>query len=174
MPLEWHQGLSVGVEAIDAEHRQILRRMRQLATALIAERPQEFRGALKFLQDHLVEHFANEELWMSDAGYPGTREHVRLHADLLDRVASAREQALGAPAEVALAAADLADALEEHMISEDLKLARFFTARENLRLLAEAGPGVGAALTPIPGSVAPVRPGRDLRQLEASEEPSLS
>ena len=37
--------------------------------------------------------------------------------------------------------------------TDDLKLARFWTARENLRRLAEAGPGVGAALTPIPGMV---------------------
>ncbi len=49
------------------------------------------------------------------------------------------------------------------MQGDDLKLARFWTARENLRRLAEAGPGVGASLTPIPGmlTVAPPKPRHD-------------
>ncbi len=47
----------------------------------------------------------------------------------------------------------VARALDQHMRSDDLKVGRFVTARENLRKLAEAGPGVGMALTPIPGTL---------------------
>ena len=54
----------------------------------------------------------------------------------------------------------VARALAAHMRGEDLRLGRFLTARENLRRLAEAGPGVGVTLTPVPGSAATVSPAR--------------
>jgi hypothetical protein len=93
---------------------------------------------------------------MAEAGYPGAREHARAHAALLEAFAGAR-QAPEEAGELSLAALDLAAALDAHMRTEDVKVARFVTARENLRLLAEAGPGVGASLTPLPGGHAPVR-----------------
>jgi hemerythrin len=156
MPFDWDEGLSVGVEHLDVEHRQILRRVRQLAGAVIDGRPEEIRGSLKFLHGYLVEHFSHEEDWMAETGYPAAREHARLHAEMLDVVTSARLRARETPNALVRAAADLAAALDEHMRTEDLKLGRFFTARENLKALAEAGPGVGVALTPIPGSMTAV------------------
>jgi hypothetical protein len=79
---------------------------------------------------------------------------------MLERFADARRRAKDDPVELGRSAADLAAELEEHMRTDDVKLTRFSTARENLRLLAEAGPGVGAALTPLPGSYTAVRPAR--------------
>ncbi len=153
VPLAWDEGFSVGVDMIDVEHRQILRRVRQLAGAIAVGSQQEIRGALKLLHAYLVERFADEEIWMLDGGYPGARDHARLHAAILDRVAFARKDATAAPGVLARAAADLAEVLDEHMRGEDLKAARFFTARENLRQLAEAGTKL-AALTPLPGALA--------------------
>jgi hemerythrin-like metal-binding protein len=155
--MEWDAALSVGVEQIDVEHRQILRRARQLEIAVKEGRPEEIRGALKVLDACLHDQFASEEGWMAEAGYPGAAEHGRIHAGILDDVAAARHGSLPSPAALAGAAADLVAKLERHMCIDDLKLGRFHTARENLRLLAEAGPGVGAALTPIPGMLAPYR-----------------
>jgi hemerythrin len=157
MAFDWDEALSVGVEQLDAEHRQILRRVRRLANAVIDGRPEEIRGTLKFLHGFLVEHFAIEEDWMAESGYPGTREHARHHTAMLDAVTAARLRAADEPRALLRAAADLAAALDEHMRTEDLKLGRFFTARENLKVLAEAGTVRGLALTPIPGSVAAVR-----------------
>ncbi len=144
-------------EQLDVEHRQILRRVRQLASAIAERRREEIPGALKFLHGYLGEHFAHEDAWMADAGYPGGREHARLHSAMLEAFAETRARIQDDPVQLARVAADLVSALEEHMRTEDLKLSRFATARENLRKLAEAGPGVGAALTPLPGSHAIVR-----------------
>ncbi len=165
--MEWDHGLSLGVERMDVEHRQIVRRVRQIAAAVAEGRPEEILGTLRFLGPYLVQHFQHEEAWMAEVGYPGAGEHARIHAVMLEAVTDAREQASGEAGDLGRAAADLAAALDEHMRSEDLKLGRFFTARENLRLLAEAGPGVGVALTPLPGSLAAVRPAR----LEPEEPP---
>ena len=154
MTVDWEDGMSVGVESIDVHHRQVWRRIRHLANAVSDGRADEVRAALRFLQSYLAEHHAEEERWMADAGYPGAREHTRVHADLLERIRSVGEPGARAPVKTLLQTADwVARMLEQHMRTDDLKLGRFWTARENLRRLAESGPGVGASLTPIPGSL---------------------
>lgn len=156
MTVDWEEGMSVGVEAIDVHHRQVWRRIRHLANAVSDGRSDEVRAALRFLQSYLADHNAEEERWMAEAGYPGAREHLRAHAELMERIRSTRELGAGVHVKTLLQTADwVARMLEEHMRNDDLKLGRFWTARENLRILAERGPGVGASLTPIPGSLAP-------------------
>jgi hemerythrin len=155
--LDWDDGMSVGVDAIDALHRQVWRRIRHLANAVSDGHADEVRSALHLLQGYLEERVPEEERWMEDAGYPGAREHIRGHAEILARIAAARESEHPELAKPLFETADwVARALEAHMRTEDLKLGRFWTARENLRRLAEAGPGVGAALTPLPGSLEPI------------------
>jgi hemerythrin len=154
--------ITVGVEKLDAEHRQIVRRVGQISAAAAAGRADEVASGLKFLHLFLAEHFGDEEGWMMEAGYPGLPEHRRLHTDVLQAFAEAR--AGDDPGRLSRAAVELCAVLEEHMRAEDVKIARFFTARENLRRLAEAGPGVGACLTPLPGSHAPVAPGDPTRR----------
>ncbi len=148
--------MSVGVEALDVHHRQVWRRVRQLAIAVSDGETDEVRGSLRFLHGYLSEHDAEEERWMAEAGYPGAIEHGRAHASIVERIQAARGDAAAAPKALLEAAAWVARALEDHMRGDDLKLGRFLTARENLRRLAEEGPGVGATLTPIPGSARPV------------------
>ncbi len=142
---------SLGVEWIDAEHRLILRRVERLASVAAEGSPEELRGALRLLTASLEDHWRHEEEWMAEQGYTAAGDHGRQHALLLERLGEARAVAkAGGPA--ARAAADLAHALREHMRTEDLKLARFFAARENLRRLAGGTGGKGPALTPIPGA----------------------
>jgi hemerythrin len=152
---DWEEEMSVGVESLDAHHRQVWRRVRHLAKAVSEGDAADVRSSLRLLHSHLAEHQAEEERWMEEAGYPGAREHVRGHAAVLERIAAARaDESAGSDLHLLEAADWIARALEGHMRSDDLKLARFWTARENLRRLAEAGPGIGAALTPIPGMLA--------------------
>lgn len=161
---DWEEGMTVGVESLDVHHRQVLRRIRHLARAVSEGDAVDLRSSLRFLQAYLAEHQREEEQWMEDAGYPGAREHLRSHAAILERIAAARADTSAGWDRRLLEAADwVAGALESHMRGDDLKLGRFWTARENLRKLAEAGPGVGASLTPIPGMFPahPPRPGRD-------------
>lgn len=156
---DWEEDMSVGVEAVDASHRQLWRRIRHLASAVGDGEAGAVRSSLRLLHATLVEQHAEEERWMEEAGYPGAREHERAHAALRGRLAALGGEA-GAGVERRLLAAveAVAREVEEHMRTDDLKLGRFWTARENLRRLAEAGPGIGAALTPIPGRLAAVRP----------------
>ncbi len=158
---DWEEAMTVGVESLDVHHRQVLRRIRHLARAVTEGDAADLRASLRFLQAYLAERQREEEQWMEDAGYPGAREHVRAHAAILERIAAARAD--GTDRALLEAAESVAGALEAHMRTDDLKLGRFWTARENLRKLAEAGPGVGTTLTPIPGMLRaePPRPRRD-------------
>lgn len=157
MSLDWDEKMSVGVGELDVHHRQVLRRVRQVANAVTTGEARQVRKALAQIEAYLAAHHAGEEVWMEEAGYPAAKEHARAHAGIVERIRLAREDA-GAGSEVRLVAAAewLARALEAHMRNEDVKLGRFWTARQNLRLLAEKGPGVGASLTPIPGMLSAV------------------
>jgi hemerythrin-like metal-binding protein len=156
---DWEPEMSVGVELLDVHHRQVWRRVRHLARSVSEGEVSDVRSSLRLLHGYLCEHHAAEERWMEGAGYPGAREHVRAHAAIVERAAEARaDDAVGAERRLLAAADWLARALAAHMQTDDLKLGRFWTARENLRKLAEAGPGVGAALTPIPGMLRTLTP----------------
>lgn len=87
---------------------------------------------------------------MLEAGYPGAREHARLHVENADRIRRAWEGPLD-PRALRGTADWVGRMLHDHIRSEDVKLGRFWTARQNLRRLAENAPG--ASLTPLPGSV---------------------
>ena len=159
MSVQWTEGMSVGVEIIDAHHRHIWRRIRHVESAAAEGRAEEVRAALRFLHTYLVAHQADEEQWMLEAGYPGAREHARLHVEIADRIRSAWEGPLDSR-ELQATADWVGRTLQAHIRSEDVKLGRFWTARQNLRRLAENAPG--ASLTPLPGSVeAPRKPERE-------------
>ncbi len=149
----------MGVEEIDARRRQILRRVRHLVNSVSAGHPEEIRAAMRYLHTALAENHAFEEAWMCDAGYPAAREHGRAHTVILERLAAARADAApGAEGRLVPAADEVVAMLDQHMEKDDLKLVRFWIARENLRRLAEEGPGAGMSLTPIPGRLATVAP----------------
>jgi hemerythrin len=158
---------SVGVDALDAEHRHVRRRLRQLAAGAAEGRADVVRGALLRLHAELSARLEAEERWIAQVGYPGEREHARAHRLLLRRLEAARA---AEPRALLAAAGELCDAVEAHLRYEDLKLGRFWTARQNLRRLAEGT----VALTPIPvGTPLPARatppPGAAARRDPAAE-----
>jgi len=155
---DWEDGLFFGVEEIDVQHRVILRRLRQLTAAAAEGRAAEVRAGLRFLERYLGDHFGLEERWMAEQGYPGGREHERAHAALRDAISLARRTIDEQGGAGAAPAARIASALLEHLRTEDQRLGQFWTARENLRRLAEREPGTGVQLAPIPGFARAVAP----------------
>jgi hemerythrin-like metal-binding protein len=150
---EWEPA-SLGDERLDGQRRHLVRRLRALGAAVIGGKIDEVGACLRILSLSLAEHWRDEERWMEEVGYPGISDHARHHDALLARLAAA-----GGPQamrDVARAAAELADALEEHMQSEDVKLGRFVAARANFKAMAEARGGKGPALTPLPGTLTPI------------------
>jgi hemerythrin len=80
MPIEWSPKLAVGVEAIDAQHRELFQRVNGLVAALEARHGEaEVARLVQFLGDYVVRHFADEERLMVRVGYPDAPAHKTLH-----------------------------------------------------------------------------------------------
>lgn len=132
MALEWTQELSVGVDEIDAQHRELFRRAAGLLEGLRRGEPAEIAGLVDFLHAYAVEHFGAEEHFMRTTRYPGyvrhKAEHDRFIADLL---AFAREHdAKGAGAFLAVKMNRwLVQWLTEHVSGTDTELGKFLVRR---------------------------------------------
>jgi hemerythrin-like metal-binding protein len=71
--LEWDARLSVGNEAVDAQHQSLLAQCKALADCLDGNDPaaeREFRQLFKTLIAFSREHFAAEEALLTQSGYP--------------------------------------------------------------------------------------------------------
>jgi hemerythrin len=82
--LAWRPEYAVGIESIDAAHRGIIERIAALQRAASAGEPASaLMPRLRELEESTVAHYADEESRMAAAGYPGLREHARIHQSTL-------------------------------------------------------------------------------------------
>ncbi len=88
MPImSWDPSLDLGVASMNDEHREILEVMNRIYDA-------QAQGRSGAAIDQLVarlgavctRHFADEEAYMAQIGYPGLSTHRQLHQQLLERV----------------------------------------------------------------------------------------
>ena len=78
--VEWTEQLSVGVEEIDAQHRELYRRVDRFLAALAEKRgAAELEPLVRFLGDYVREHFAEEQRLMEFCFYPALGEHLEEH-----------------------------------------------------------------------------------------------
>lgn len=92
MPLEWTSDLSVGDEEIDAQHREIFRRVARLIEGAQRGEPEELAGLVQYLHEYAVTHFGAEEGRMRGARYPELARHKAEHDRFLsDLLAIGRE-----------------------------------------------------------------------------------
>lgn len=84
---EWNPKMSVGVESIDAEHKQLIADLNELYEALHARKSKE---RLAEILDKLIlsasVHFRNEEDCFEKTGYPDREAHGLEHEDLLRQI----------------------------------------------------------------------------------------
>ncbi len=130
--LEWTPALSVGVEEIDAQHRELFRRAARLLDRIHGGEPEELGQLVEFLHRYAVEHFGAEEEHMRRTRFPGylrhKAEHDRFASDLL---ALAREhERSGAGAFMSLKVNHwLTEWLREHVSGTDAELGKFLVRR---------------------------------------------
>ena len=79
MALQWTSTLSVGVEEIDAQHRELFVRVDRLHDAMLRRDRSEAAALLAFLLDYAVVHFEAEERLMAATGYPEAARHREEH-----------------------------------------------------------------------------------------------
>jgi hemerythrin len=81
MKFEWDQTLSVGVQEIDDQHKELIQRINDLREAVGEGRGKsEIGKTLKFLEEYVDEHFGTEERFMGLHPYAGSSGHHKAHA----------------------------------------------------------------------------------------------
>lgn len=81
--IPWNKRYELGVEAIDKEHKQLFATINKLLALGEEEEKKEWvcREGVKYLKNHVIEHFQHEEAYMSSIGYADLNLHKRLHDD---------------------------------------------------------------------------------------------
>ncbi len=84
--MDWTPDLSVGVEAIDNQHKELIRRMNSFFDSMQGDNQQKVLDMLGFLGDYVVTHFRDEEALQVRYNYPGYAEHRKIHQDFVRQV----------------------------------------------------------------------------------------
>lgn len=85
--VEWHDSYSVGIEAIDNDHKKLLNLINQLQTAAHYQTdPKYEREAFDALVDYTKTHFKREEELMETHGYPTYAAHKGEHEAMIAQV----------------------------------------------------------------------------------------
>src|SRR5690242_15347342 len=133
MILAWTPRLSVGVHAIDEQHRELFRRANELLAAISARQgAAEVLSTLGFLGDYVVSHFDDEFRLMQDTAYPHRAEHLAEHGRFNDAFRRLRASFARSGSDASLATQverEVCDWLQRHVMETDRKLGEWLAAR---------------------------------------------
>lgn len=79
--IQWRSDYTIGIESIDAEHKQIIEHFSNLYDMMrIGGGHAYYKEMLIFLKNYVSFHFENEEALQLEMGYPNIVEHQEMHA----------------------------------------------------------------------------------------------
>lgn len=85
--LQWKPSFSLGIPAVDLEHRNMIRLINEVYASVADENDrQAVQAALGAIHAGIAAHFALEERLMREAVYAGYAAHKDDHEDLLDQI----------------------------------------------------------------------------------------
>jgi len=134
--ITWKESLSVGIDSIDEQHKELIRRAARFLDGLSSRSRQEVGVLFSYLRIYAVAHFGEEEEAMRAAGYPGYERHKAQHDRFLRDLLSLTEEQERrggsgvAPREVG---AFLGKWIREHLSRTDAEMARFLLQRSGGR-----------------------------------------
>lgn len=84
--LVWRAAFECGHPLLDEQHRTLFGQVNDLISVLLSEhRADEVGELIDGVVREVGQHFREEELLITAAGFPGAREHAMIHAELIDR-----------------------------------------------------------------------------------------
>lgn len=80
--MQWDESLAVGVGLIDEQHKQLIKRLDDLAKAVGENQgPTAVASTLSFLSEYTEFHFSEEEKHMAALNYPGLADQKAMHQE---------------------------------------------------------------------------------------------
>jgi len=89
---EWTERWSVGVDTIDAQHRELFAAINSLLREDGKAAPPDLAKVLDFLEDYVSNHFGLEELYMRRLSYPGFPSHKGEHVAFINDFYDLRDE----------------------------------------------------------------------------------
>jgi hemerythrin len=90
--MQWTEALSVGIDLIDEQHRELIDRINSLVRDVKQGRCRETIGdTIRFLENYAATHFAQEERLMEQHAYPEYSGHKGQHKEFLTSLAELQE-----------------------------------------------------------------------------------
>jgi hemerythrin-like metal-binding protein len=125
--IQWDERYSVGVSALDADHRTLVNLINQLDESCRARPEQRAVAALlDRLKSNIAEHFAREEAMMERLEYPELADHWNHHVETNATLQRIFERAAVDAAARSEAAEFLKRWFIAHALGADGQLRRFF------------------------------------------------
>jgi len=93
MGIQWRDSLSIGVEEIDSQHKELLQRFNRLLEACeTGKGREELKGLMIFLDDYVIQHFRDEESIQRLRGYPDYESHKGEHESFIVRLKALQKE----------------------------------------------------------------------------------
>ncbi len=134
----WKDKYELGVPIVDAQHRELFRRVDVFIETLRSaasweEKVQKVNETLEFMKGYVVEHFQDEEEYQQKIAYPDYEAHKKIHDDMVAYVlqVSAEYEASGYNEQLMQQfAGKLLAWLIHHVAAEDQRIATYAKAKE--------------------------------------------
>jgi len=135
--IEWSEGLSVGIHAIDDQHCALLNILNQLEGMMLSESSSDdLHTICRDIAVYCERHFLDEETLMREASYPLLAEHARKHRSIhthINALLDRRKEGV----DVSKALVRLLNAqVDVHLKTEDMEFAEWLRKTETLRRMA--------------------------------------
>jgi hemerythrin len=93
----WKDKYELGVPQIDAQHKELFRRVESFLQALRSgdswdEKIPKINETLEFMKKYVVEHFHDEEEYQKSVNFPGYDAHKQLHIGMVNYVQEVAKQ----------------------------------------------------------------------------------
>lgn len=93
----WKDTYELGVSLIDAQHKELFRRVEAFLQVLRSkdtweEKIPKINETLEFMKGYVVEHFRDEEEYQKSINFPGYEDHKQVHIDMVDYVLEVSKQ----------------------------------------------------------------------------------
>lgn len=79
--IQWRDRFNIGVEIIDQAHRGLFSIVQKIMDLYVERHEEKFAcvEGIKYFKAYALKHFAEEEAYMHEIGYPGCLAHKKLH-----------------------------------------------------------------------------------------------
>lgn len=85
--MNWSPSLETGVNKIDSQHKDIIEKMNDIRVACgNGTAADSLLKTLKFLENYVQEHFADEEKLQIESKYPKYNEHKQAHIEFIKKI----------------------------------------------------------------------------------------